>query len=99
MNLTKTALYKLVLIVAVLAAVLEFFFAHPHYHEWWNTTPGFNLLFGFAGCWLLIFVAKIVMTPLLQRPEDYYVDGGAVDLHLEMAVYPDRCRIDSIVCS
>ena len=33
MNLTKTALYKLVLIVAVLAAVLEFFFAHPHYHE------------------------------------------------------------------
>ena len=39
MKLTKTALYKLVLIVAVLAAVLEFFFAHPHYHEWWNTTP------------------------------------------------------------
>ena len=74
MKLTKTALYKLVLIVAVLAAVLEFFFAHPHYHEWWNTTPGFNLLFGFAGCWLLIFVAKIVMTPLLQRPEDYYDD-------------------------
>ena len=65
MKLTKTALYKLVIIVAVLAAVLEFFFAHPHYHEWWNTTPGFNLLFGFAGCWLLIFVAKIVMTPLL----------------------------------
>lgn len=79
MKLRKTALYKLVLIVAVLAAVLEFFFAHPHYHEWWNTTPGFNLLFGFAGCWLLIFVAKIVMTPLLQRPEDYYDDGGDDD--------------------
>ena len=29
MKLTKTALYKLVLIVAVLAAVLEFFFAQP----------------------------------------------------------------------
>jgi hypothetical protein len=33
----------------------------------------------FAGCWLLIFVAKIVMTPLLQRPEDYYDDGGDDD--------------------
>ena len=41
MNLTKTALYKLVLIVAVLAAVLEFFFAHPHYHEWVEHYPGF----------------------------------------------------------
>ena len=48
MKLTKTALYKLVLIVAVLAAVLEFFFAHPHYHEWWphSAESGAGRLFG-----------------------------------------------------
>ena len=38
MKLTKTALYRLVLIAAVLAAALEFFFAHPHYHEF-GTLP------------------------------------------------------------
>lgn len=76
MKMTKKTLYKIVVTIAVVAAVLEFFLAQPHYHEWWNTTPGFNLLFGFAGSWLLILVAKVIMTPLLQRPEDYYDDGG-----------------------
>lgn len=79
MKMTKKTLYKVVIVVAVLAAVLEFFLAQPHYHEWWNTTPGFNLVFGFVGGWLLILLAKVIMTPLLQRPEDYYKDGGDDD--------------------
>ena len=75
MKMTKSTLYKLVLIVAVIAAALEFFFAHPHYHEWWNTTPGFNLVFGFAGCWLLIFVAKIVIIGLYSVSTNFFTSS------------------------
>lgn len=38
--------------------------------------PGGMILFAFLGCWLLIFVAKLVLTPLLQREENYYREGG-----------------------
>lgn len=33
------------------------------------------VVFGFLGCWVLIIAAKIIMTPLLQRDEDYYQKG------------------------
>lgn len=79
MKLQKKTLYLAFTAIAVICAILEFYFAHPHYHNWWNTTPGFNMLFGFVGSALLIFIAKIVMTPLLQRDEDYYKDGGDDD--------------------
>ena len=38
--------------------------------------PGGMILFAFFGCWLLILVAKLVLTPLLQREENYYREGG-----------------------
>ena len=56
--------------------IIEAIFAHPHYHMPWNEIPGADILIGFAGAWLLIFLAKIVMTRLLQRREDYYENGG-----------------------
>jgi len=37
--------------------------------------PGGMVIFSFAGCWILIIMAKIIMTPLLQRDEDYYEKG------------------------
>ena len=42
---------------------------------------GYDIFFGFFGCWLLIILAKIIMTPLLQRDETYYDDpkGGEDD--------------------
>lgn len=55
------------------------FLAHPHYHEWYHETIGFNVAFGFLGGWLLIIVSKMLMMPLLQKKEDYYDeddDGG-----------------------
>lgn len=33
------------------------------------------LIFGFAGCAVLIVMAKLIMSPLLQRDEDYYQKG------------------------
>lgn len=41
----------------------------------WLEIPGMFILVGFVGAWVLIFAAKIVMTHLLQRKEDYY-EGG-----------------------
>ena len=37
--------------------------------------PFMMVVFGFLGCWVLIIAAKIIMTPLLQRDEDYYQKG------------------------
>lgn len=38
--------------------------------------PGGMILFAFFGCWLLILVAKLILTPLLQREETYYEEGS-----------------------
>lgn len=48
---------------------------------WWPLPFGYDIFFGFFGCWLLIILAKIIMTPLLQRDETYYDDpkGGEDD--------------------
>ena len=37
--------------------------------------PGGMIAFAFGGCWILIILAKLIMTPLLQRDEDYYEKG------------------------
>lgn len=37
--------------------------------------PFMMVVFGFIGCWILIIAAKLIMTPLLQRDEDYYQKG------------------------
>lgn len=37
--------------------------------------PGGMIAFAFVGCWILIILAKLIMTPLLQRDEDYYEKG------------------------
>jgi len=38
--------------------------------------PGAMIAFSFVGCWLLIILAKLILTPLLQREEDYYQKGN-----------------------
>ena len=41
--------------------------------------PGGMVVFSFIGCWILIIMAKLIMTPLLQRDEDYYQKGDDPD--------------------
>ena len=41
--------------------------------------PGAMILFAFVGCWLLILLAKLILTPLLQREENYYEEGSDDD--------------------
>ncbi len=41
-------------------------------HYWWEAVPGFFAAFGFAGCWLIIFGAKVLGRFLVSRKPDYY---------------------------
>ena len=52
-------------------------FALGGYHEpeHFLQQPGGMIAFAFVGCWILIILAKVIMTPLLQRDEDYYEKG------------------------
>ena len=55
-------------IVAAATAALDLL-AHPHGDSWWHHTPGFDLLFGFAGCAVIVVVSKALGKAALQRPE------------------------------
>lgn len=63
--------------VAVLVAscAVEFAGVHLHAPHWWPLPFGYDVFFGFVGCWVLIVLAKMIMSPLLQRKEDYYTGG------------------------
>ncbi len=58
-------------VIAVIAAatVALDLVAHPHGEAWWHHTPGFDLLYGFAGCAVIVIVSKALGKAGLQRPE------------------------------
>ena len=72
----KKRVYLLLGAVMAVMVVVEVLSAHPHYHMIWNSVPGFDLLIGFAGAWVLILLAKVVMAKILQRDENYYESSG-----------------------
>lgn len=74
--MTKKKLYILIAIVMVLSLGAEI--AGIHLHQHWPLPFGYDIFFGFAGCWALIIMAKMIMAPILQRDEHYY-DGGDND--------------------
>lgn len=71
--MTKKKLYILIAIVMVLSLGAEI--AGIHLHQHWPLPFGYDIFFGFAGCWALIIMAKMIMAPMLQRKEDYYTGG------------------------
>ena len=77
-SLNKKKIYIIIAIVVAVSVVAEILFAHPHGHNLWHTMPGFDIIMGFVGGWVLILFAKQVLAPLLQRNEDDY-DGGDGD--------------------
>lgn len=67
MSKTKKCIYVIIGIVLVLSLVLQLILEGLH-------KPGFYIVFGFIGAWVLILFAKRILAPLLQKSEDYY--GG-----------------------
>jgi hypothetical protein len=41
---------------------------HPYF--WWDRIPGFAAALGLAGSWLLTLLAKSLLAPFLQRPDE-----------------------------
>ena len=69
---------KAVLTAAVLALVVfavTFLLGAYDGAEHFLEKAGGMIAFAFVGCWVLIILAKLIMTPLLQRDEDYYEKG------------------------
>lgn len=77
--MSKKKIYLALGIVLAASVAVEALFAQPHHHNLWNVVPGFDLLLGFGGGWLLILAAKKGIGPLIQRREDYYNGGGQDD--------------------
>ncbi|MDD6881896.1 MAG: hypothetical protein PUE18_10045 [Firmicutes bacterium] len=75
----KKKIYLILGIIIIISFVAELLFAHPHYHMIWNIIPGADVIIGFLGAWILIFIAKIVIANLLQRRENYYEEGSDQD--------------------
>ena len=73
--LNKKKVYFILGIIIIASLLIEVLFAHPHYHMPWNEIPGADVALGFIGAWILILLAKKIMTSLFQRSENYY-DGG-----------------------
>ncbi|MBQ0067486.1 MAG: hypothetical protein KBS60_04845 [Phascolarctobacterium sp.] len=76
MGLTKKQIYYITGAILLISMALELCGVHLHAPHWWPLPFGYNVLFGFVGGWLLIIVSKMIMAPLLQRPEDYYDEKG-----------------------
>lgn len=75
-KLNKKTLYIIIGLVMVACLVAEM--AGIHLHQHWPLPYGYDIFFGFVGCWFLIIMAKIIMSFFLLRPENYY-DGGEQD--------------------
>jgi len=61
--------------VALPEAILRLSPAKEHHGGFWNAVPFADLVLGIAGGYVLFFLAKRVMKPLLLRPEDHYGEG------------------------
>jgi hypothetical protein len=60
-------------LVVIVAA--EPFLSHPdHAVFFWHTLPGFDALYGFMSCVVVVLFAKALGRLILQRREDFYDD-------------------------
>lgn len=56
--------------ISILVEIL--FPIHYHSYYWWHAFIGFDYIFGLLGGFLLIFVSKILLFPLIKRTRDIY---------------------------
>ena len=60
-------------VIALISVFVEINMPHDPAHDyWWGRIPAFYILYGFAGCVLIILVSKALGKLFLQRKEDYY---------------------------
>lgn len=79
--MNKRVVYAIVFVALIVTVAVEIAGVHGHAPSWWPFPYGYNIFFGFAGCWALIIVAKMIMAPILQRDMDYYDKDEGGDAH------------------
>jgi hypothetical protein len=57
-----------------LSILLGLFFLPEHPHFWWEKIPGFDAIFGFFGCIVIVLGSKALGHRWIQKGEDYYHD-------------------------
>lgn len=62
-------------VIIFITLIADTFFVHHHTYYWWHGFVGFDVLFGFFGCVLLIKVAKGLGKLFIQKQEDFYSGG------------------------
>lgn len=65
-------------IVVLLSILIDAVFVHHHIKYWFHGFIGFDAIFGFIICIVLIKGAKGLGKLIIQREENYY-DGGEGD--------------------
>ena len=62
-------------VVAVSLLAIELTPIHEaHGDHWWHHLPGFDLLYGLAGCVAIVLVSKALGSAWLERDARYYED-------------------------
>lgn len=64
--------WTLLWVVTLLSIAGQYIGVEEHSRGWWEKVPGFWAMFGFAGCLLLIGVARAAGRYWLERKEDPY---------------------------
>ncbi|MDD4342896.1 MAG: hypothetical protein PHH19_00825 [Eubacteriales bacterium] len=60
-------------IVGFLSIIVEVIFPiHYHPYYWWHAFIGFDYIFGLLGGFLLIFISKGILFPIVKRKKDIY---------------------------
>lgn len=72
----KRKYYTALLLLIALTVIVEVLFVEPHYGMVWNIVPGADVILGFASAWILIILSKKIISPVFQRKNDYYENGG-----------------------
>ncbi len=76
-NIKRLRLYCcLVLMVVVL---IDFFVPRDHVVFWWDDFPGFDAIYGFVSCVLIILVSKTIGHMGVMQNEDYYQEDNVDD--------------------
>lgn len=65
-----------ILVIILISVIVEAVINHPQGEVIWELIPGADAVIGFVGAFILIFVSKKIIGPLLQKKEDYYGDDN-----------------------
>ena len=62
-------------VIILLTLVLDTFFVYHKTYYWWHGFVGFDVIYGFVGCLILIKVAKGLGKLIISQREDFYGGG------------------------